>query len=261
MTPIEQIDSLINQLEGLYKIQSVTIKCKEYTKFHRELTEFVYANRFENTSEWANIKKKLLYTPPEYMDTGEAKIIMTNLHELKTRVLLVSASVSTKTNTINKIQESIRDEYFLSLNSDIISKGGKMAEAYITLYCLENHIRDYIDNIFKNNFGEEYFKEISIPNKIRFGIECRKSEEQSKKWLPLRDDNGLYYLDFIELVDLMINNWDYFKSKIPDQNWIKVKMNEMYDIRCLIAHNSFISEENMQLLDVTTKQIIKQLYI
>lgn len=34
----------------------------------------------------------------------------------------------------------------------------------------------------------------------------------------------------------------------------------MYDIRCLVAHNSFISDENIQLLDITTKQIIQQLY-
>ena len=88
----------------------------------------------------------------------------------------------------------------------------------------------------------------------------RKSQEESKKWLPLRGGNDLFYLDFTELADIIINNWDYFKNFIPDQNWIKVKMQEMYDIRCLVAHNSFISDENIQLLDITTKQIIKQLY-
>lgn len=78
--------------------------------------------------------------------------------------------------------------------------------------------------------------------------------------MPLRGDNDLYYLDFIELSELIINNWEYFKNLFPDQDWIRVKMADLYDIRCLIAHNSFISTDSMQLLEVTTKQLIAQLY-
>ena len=72
-------------------------------------------------------------------------------------------------------------------------------------------------------------------------------------------DDDLYYLDFIDLADFIVNNWDYFKDDIKDQNWIKVKMEELYGVRCLIAHNSYISDDNIQLLEVTTKQIISQL--
>ena len=75
----------------------------------------------------------------------------------------------------------------------------------------------------------------------------------------MRGENDLYYLDFIELADFIVANWDCFKDDIKDQNWIKVKMDELYGIRCLIAHNSYISEDNMQLLEITTKQIVSQL--
>lgn len=173
----------------------------------------------------------------------------------------VSPSVlGTKKDAISEIQNQISDERFLTLNSDLTNKGKTMANAYIALYCLENHIRDYIDITFKGSLGEGYFSKITISKKTKSGIENRKQEERSKKWLPLRGDSELYYLDFIELADLITNNWDYFKTAIPDQNWINVKLKEMYDIRCLIAHNSFISEENIQLLNVTMNQILKQLY-
>ena len=78
--------------------------------------------------------------------------------------------------------------------------------------------------------------------------------------MPLRGDNDLYYLDFIELSELIINNWEYFKNLIPNQDWIRVKMADLYDIRCLIAHNSYISRDSIQLLEVTTKQLIAQLH-
>ena len=69
----------------------------------------------------------------------------------------------------------------------------------------------------------------------------------------------MYYLDFSKLSDLIIYNWVHFEDVIPDQQWIKVKLDEMYNIRCLIAHNSYISDENFELLNVTTKQILKQI--
>ena len=125
---------------------------------------------------------------------------------------------------------------------------------------MENHIRNYIDTKLTEKIGADYIISIAIPKKLKQGIETRKSQEQSKKWLPLRGDNDLYYLDFIDLVDVIANNWDYFKDDIPSQEWIKIKMQDVYDIRCLIAHNSYISDDNIQLLESTTKQIISQLY-
>ena len=110
-----------------------------------------------------------------------------------------------------------------------------------------------------DSIGPNYLDSISIPQKIRKGLESRKAQEQEKKWLPLRGENDLYYLDFIDLADFIVANWDYFKDDIQDQHWIGVKMKEMYDIRCLIAHNSYISDDNIQLLAVTTKQILAQL--
>lgn len=158
-----------------------------------------------------------------------------------------------------EIKEIIEDKKYLNISDDLIDKGKKMANAYISLYVLENYIRQYIDKKLTDSIGPNYFDTIPIPQKIRKGMESRKAQEQEKKWLPLRGENDLYYLDFIDLADFIVANWNYFKDDIKDQHWISVKMKEMYDIRCLIAHNSYISDDNIQLLDVTTKQILAQL--
>lgn len=160
-------------------------------------------------------------------------------------------------NAIDEIDKDVVDEKFIELNEDLIKKGKQMAKAYITLYALENHLREFIHKVLTQKIGTDYSKAISP--KLHKSIDTLKEKERVKKWLSLRGDNDLYYLDFIELADLIINNWEHFSDVIPDQPWIKVKIEEMYNIRCLIAHNSYISDENFELLNVTTRQILKQI--
>lgn len=176
---------------------------------------------------------------------------------------ILDVSISPQLNTIeppcaiDEIEKDVTDKRFLDLNYDLIKKGKQMAKAYITLYALENHLREFIHNILTEKIGVDYSEAISP--KLRKSIEKLKEKERNKKWLPLRGDNELYYLDFNELSDLIIFNWEHFQDIIPDQQWINVKIDEMYNIRCLIAHNSYISDENFVLLDITTKQILKQI--
>lgn len=159
-------------------------------------------------------------------------------------------------NAIDEIGTEVVNEKFLELNEDLIEKGKQMAKAYITLYALENHLRQFIHDVLTKKIGLDYSQAISP--KLRKSIEDLKNKEKTKKWLSLRGDNDLYYLDFKELADLIVYNWIHFSDLFPDQQWIKVKIEEMYNIRCLIAHNSYISDGDFELLNITTKQILRQ---
>ena len=158
---------------------------------------------------------------------------------------------------INEIENEIGNDEILNLTKDLIEKGKQMAKAYITLYALENRLRLFIHTVLVEKIGEDYSSAIST--KLRKFIDSRKNEEQLNKWLPLRGDNDLYYLDFSNLSDLIINNWGFFNDKFSSQQWIKVKLDDVYKIRCLIAHNSYITTEDLNLLNLTTKQILKQI--
>lgn len=162
-----------------------------------------------------------------------------------------------RSDSVEEIAKVIEENKFLELDPDLVEKGKKMAEAYINLYCLENILRQFIHKTLEENLGNDYTNAIS-PN-LRKSIEKLKLKEVSNKWLPFRGDNELYYLDFKDLLDVIIFNWEIFKGKFPDQQWIKVKLDELYNLRCLIAHNSFLSEDDFELLNVTSKQLIKQL--
>jgi hypothetical protein len=92
---------------------------------------------------------------------------------------------------------------------------------------------------------------------VRFSLELIKNKKN--KWIRVRSDSNLYYLDFIELGYLIKNNWQVFKSNFPSQEWILVKIDELYRCRNLIAHNSDIGAHEIDVLKINFKSILKQI--
>lgn len=162
-------------------------------------------------------------------------------------------------NILNDIIESVNQTQLNILSDDIKAKGKEMSELYVTLYCIENSLRNFIDKTFIELLGEDYFSKIAISNDLIKGITTRKNDENQNKWLPLRGDKEIYYLDFIDLSKLILNNWECFKKYFPSQNWISAKMDELYKVRCLIAHNSYAGQDEKELVSLYYKQIIKQI--
>lgn len=82
------IDDLISAMKLLYQAdEQIRFNHPVYEKFHNDLMRFIYANHFENTSEWRIISKNLLRKSTQYMARSEADIIMVQLDLLKQRVL------------------------------------------------------------------------------------------------------------------------------------------------------------------------------
>lgn len=155
-------------------------------------------------------------------------------------------------NTSNSILKTILPE-------DIREKGLYMSETYTYLYLVENSLRLFIENVSKEAFGEEYIKQITIPNSLRNSITTRKEKEKNQKWLSVRGNSDLFYLDFRDLATLISNNWSLFKEYFPTQEFVVQKINEMADCRNLIAHNSFIAKSERDLMKVYYNSILKQI--
>lgn len=157
------------------------------------------------------------------------------------------------------ISSSLNNDKLDILDKDIVEKGKKMSDAYLIMYCLENLLRDSVDRTLTDNYGEKYEDKITIANSVKNKVKSRMNDEAKNKWLPLRGDSYVYYLDFNELGDIITNNWHDFKELLPSQEWIKAKVGELYDIRCLIAHNSYLDSTSFEVLNVDYKQMIKQI--
>jgi hypothetical protein len=140
------------------------------------------------------------------------------------------------------------------LPQDIQDNGRKMSDVYLYLYCIENSLRIFIGEIMKA-------ETIRIPTKVQETINRMKQSEQESKYLPVRGGSDLFYCDFIQLGGIIIANWSVFGKYFPNKNehWLNVMIEELYKIRCLVAHNSFVGEHERQSLKVYYKNITLQL--
>lgn len=81
------IDELKNEFIKLYDISEIRFNTPAYKKVHDEITEFIYENHLEDTAEWKEISKNLLYKSTQYMVRKEADVIVFNLELLKRKIL------------------------------------------------------------------------------------------------------------------------------------------------------------------------------
>jgi hypothetical protein len=162
--------------------------------------------------------------------------------------------------TLDEVSSSLSMDFIRALlPDDLKTKGQEMAEAYLFLYCVENSLRLFIDSILRKMFGPKYFGKIQVNRSIRTKVEERKKAEKDNKWLPVRGEVEIFYLDFGDLGNIIQNNWDIFKDYFPNQNWITQKIDELASIRNLVAHNSEIDRTERDLIRVYYTQIMRQI--
>lgn len=124
---------------------------------------------------------------------------------------------------------------------------------------VENSLRLFIEMVAKEKYGDEYFSKLNITTSLRNTISSRKIKASEKKWLSVRGNSDLFYLDFKDLGTLINSNWDIFKEYFSSQDFIIPKLNEMAECRNLIAHNSYISQTERNLIKSYYNSIIMQI--
>jgi len=169
---------------------------------------------------------------------------------------LVNSLYGTET-MADAIADIVQQVDFGQLNllpPDIQDNGREMSDVYLYLYCIENSLRIFIGEIMKT-------EAVTIPTKVQETINKMKQSEQESKYLPVRGDSDLFYCDFIQLGKIIVANWTVFGKYFPNKNehWLNVMIDELYKIRCLVAHNSFVGDHERQSLKVYYKNITLQL--
>lgn len=131
------------------------------------------------------------------------------------------------------------------LPDDIQNKGIYMAEVYSYFYMIENSIREFIKITFSRHQIE-----IKFNTRQQRTIDNRKQQELAKTWMSFRGDEELYYLDFSDLSDMLTNNWEIFAAFFDSQETIRTKLNELTALRNKIAHNSYLTQDEVSLIKV-----------
>lgn len=173
--------------------------------------------------------------------------------------VMTSEDVDIEKDIADSIDNNVDGDQISEVLGEIKENGLRLSKLYLYLYLTENILRKYIDKKASGAHGVNYFQILNVGRDIKNSIQNRKEQEEKKKWLSLRGDSEVYYLDFKDLGTLIRNNWEIFKPDFPTQDWIAVKIDEMYDCRNLIAHNSNVGKHEAELISLYFKSIVKQL--
>jgi len=80
--------------------------------------------------------------------------------------------------SIEEIQQNVNFGHLNLLPQDIQQKGREMSEVYLYLYCIENSLRIFIEEIMKS-------QTVNIPKRVQDTIDKLKKSEQESKYLPI----------------------------------------------------------------------------
>jgi len=142
---------------------------------------------------------------------------------------------------------------------DIKEKARKMSGIYAYLYCVENALRAFIVKIAKEKYGDDYLKNLKLNAEIERKIMNRKESKEKIKWLSVRGDSDIFYLDLDDLAKIIRNNWDIFNPYFDSQEWITTNINEIAECRHPVAHHSYLDEYERDIIRVNFIKIMKQI--
>jgi Swt1-like HEPN len=145
------------------------------------------------------------------------------------------------TQTVTDLVSNISISHCPYISAADITDARKMADIYVSLFCLENSIRRHVEAVLSNALGPSWWDNAASTSMKRKEQERRYNELQNK-WIPPRSSLGpLYALDWSDLVTLMRKYEDLFKGTIPDINFLH-RFADLGNLRNVIAHNGVIDD-------------------
>ena len=160
-------------------------------------------------------------------------------------------------------EEKIRERLDVSrtplLSSTDIENAYKMGQVYVAIHCLENSVRNLLRTVLKNTLGEQWWDKAASAQMKR-KLADRKSRETKNKWLTSRGTDELNYLDWADLVTLIRKYPKEFERFIGNIKFIELRLEELENLRNVIAHNGVLPDDEIMRVELTFKDWCKQVH-
>ena len=141
----------------------------------------------------------------------------------------------------NAIQRILPLENF---SSNIRHSAMKSLPAFLAIFCLENAVRELIEDRMKETHGSDWW-ETSVPEKVKTKVATRKASEGENRWHMQRGASDILYTDFGDLFAIIRNNYSDFDDLFPDENWISSRLTELEKSRNIIAHSNVLDSREV----------------
>ena len=129
-------------------------------------------------------------------------------------------------------------------------------DAYDFFFSLETQLRHSIHRVMTTRYGPKWEK-LCVPDKLRQEWESKRRDAVSKgqEAQPL-----LWYADFTDYIDIIVqgNNWrEIFKPVFLNETDIRASFQRLHPIRNATMHIRLVTEEDILLLTVEYRRILK----
>ena len=146
-------------------------------------------------------------------------------------------------------ERSLLEETLDPFSIDLRSEALQMARIYALIYCFESAVRGLITERLQERHGASWWNE-KVPSKIREWAESRQKEAQENSWLEGQKHDPLGFVQFGQLADIIIANWEEFSDLVPTQHWVKQRFDELEKSRNFIAHNRLLLPGEFQRIEM-----------
>lgn len=134
----------------------------------------------------------------------------------------------------------------------------RMAAVYEIFYCLENSVRELIQQRLIERKGVDWWN-TCVPQKIRSNVETLKEKERKNRFASTRSSASIGYTLFGNLNQIIIANWDEFSDLFPDQSWISSRFNDLEICRNIIMHTGLLPNIEIDRIESIARDWLRQI--
>lgn len=157
-----------------------------------------------------------------------------------------------------KFHIKLTAEGFQSLQDVTVDNARVMSNAYEILFHLENRLRRFIESKLRSEHGPDWW-DSRVSQNIRKAVDNLKQSESHLSWKVSASENITDYLLFKHLEQIIITNWEVFKSIFHSQQRIIHRLGELEGMRHSIAHTRMLSQDGMNRLDQYSQDLLNMI--
>ncbi len=139
----------------------------------------------------------------------------------------------------------------------IIHDANRMSAVYIAFFCLENAVRELINDRLIERHGIDWW-ETCVPEKIKAAVKKLKEQEDKNRYHTQRATSLIGYTMFGNLAQIIVNNWEDFSDLLPSQAWVSSRFADLEMSRNIIMHTGVLPEIEIERLESIVRDWIRQ---
>ena len=152
---------------------------------------------------------------------------------------------------------SQQERYYPQFADKLRREAQQMADHYKIFYCLENFLRELITSKLQEEHGDKWW-ELAVPEVVRKNARENRKKEITSGNTP-RSDSLIDYTNFGELGEIVKANWAVFGDVFRDLRAVETIMSRLNTLRGPIAHCKVLAEDEVVRLDLSLRDLFRQM--